>query len=206
MQLHNISQQAIILICTLSLLWGVAEASSKVKEVTEGKREFLHFGNMGGLMPDLELADLPDSSGAEANMLFNYCSQCHNAPGPGMRTAKQWATIYWDMYWRMHMMNAQFDNFMVLNYNDSKLLFQYLQKHALKSIRSNQVKPHLDGMQEYQRTCMQCHDLPDPEAYPNGQWDSLVVRMRRHMESMGKVVPDHEQITRIILYLKHASE
>lgn len=169
------------------------------------RKDFLHFGNMGGLMPTLKLSDLPEPTSDGAKGVIRYCSQCHNPPGPGLRTEKQWARIYWDMYWRMHIMKSQFGGFQVPKYDEGMLIFAYLQKNAMKSVRSGQVRFKINGHKDYIRTCMQCHSLPDPVQYKDRDWDALVSRMKRHMGSMGKVVPDDAETQRIVSYLKQAA-
>ena len=190
----------------VSLFIGGTAVGAQTRSTDDSEvAEFLHFGNMGGLMPELQKDDLPESGSQEADLLYSYCGQCHNVPGPGMRTQKQWSSIFWDMYWRMHLMNAQFKKFKVFKYNDGNLLYQYLQRHALKSTKSDRVDARLEGAREYQRTCMQCHELPDPKSYPQKDWGDLVKRMKRHMKSMGKLKPSPEETTLIIQYLEKAA-
>lgn len=183
-------------ITLLSLTWLPAVAAEKPDP------QFLHFGNMGGLMPSLNVSDLPDAGSDGAALLSRYCTQCHNMPGPGMRTQKQWARIFWDMYWRMHLMNAQFEHFNVLKYDEGQLLFQYLMRHALKSVRVSSVVKGTPGAAEFVQTCMQCHELPDPTQHTPDEWPLVIQRMKRHMGSMGKLVPDPEQEQGIIGYLQ----
>ncbi len=42
-----------------------------------------------GLMP----AQLPDAGGQGALLMQNYCTQCHELPGPGRHTAEEWPQV-----------------------------------------------------------------------------------------------------------------
>ena len=53
--------------------------------------------------------------------------------------------------------------------------------------------------------CGQCHALPTPAAHAARQWPQVVARMKQHMVTQGKAVPDREQLREIIDYLqRHA--
>lgn len=188
----------------LSLVLMVAAFSAAAEKPTE-KREFLHFGNMGGLMPDLKASDLPDPSSQGAEYLQTFCNQCHNMPGPGMRTQEEWSRIYWVMYWRMHLMNSQYSNFLVPTYGQGKVLFAYLMNNAMNSVRLSLVRQDVEGAPDYSRTCMQCHQLPNPKQHTAAEWPAVVKRMKRHMRSMGKIVPSDEEAGRIVMYLSNAA-
>ena len=177
---------------------------SIVAETAE-KPNFLHFGNMGGLMPSLNSSDLPDPSSEGAEYLQTFCSQCHNMPGPGMRTKEEWSRIYWNMYWRLHLMNSQYSSFKVPEFAEGQALFAYLSDNALKSVRLSSVDLDKAGAPEYSRTCMQCHQLPDPKQHTSAEWPVVVKRMKRHMGSMSKIVPSDDETQRIVDYLSKAS-
>jgi len=165
-------------------------------------QQFLHFGNMGGLLPTLEIDDLPDSESNGAKMTFFYCRQCHNVPGPGMHTVEEWSHVFWKMYWRMHLMNAQFKNFKVPKYDEGQVMYEYLKQNAMHSVKAADVDTAATGAKEYMRTCMQCHQLPNPQMHVKKQWPEVVKRMRRHMKSMSKITPSKTDMNAIIQYLK----
>lgn len=59
--------------------------------------------------------------------------------------------------------------------------------------------------QAYQRYCSQCHALPAMTAHTAREWPEVVARMREHMMSQNKALPDNEQLGQIIDYLqRHA--
>jgi cytochrome c5 len=172
------------------------------EEAKNTKKDFLHFGNMGGLLPTLEIDDLADSNSPGAKMVFFYCSQCHNAPGPGMHTEKEWNHTFWKMYWRMHLMNAQFKNFQVPTYSDGEIMYRYLKKYALNSVKAANINDKTTGAKEFLRLCMQCHNLPNPKTHFKDDWPEVVKRMRRHMNSMGKRIASPQEIHLITEFLK----
>lgn len=185
----------------------LASTSSMAEETDSNseKDEFLHFGNMGGLLPTLELDDFPEPNSDGAKLVHKYCGQCHNPPGPGMRTEKEWTSIFWRMYWRSHVMKKEFKTFEVPNYNQGQVMFLYLKEHSLASIKSNDVDKREAGASKYLRICMQCHELPDPKQHAPNEWKSVVQRMKRHMHSMSKAAPNTESTNVLIKYLKKLS-
>ena len=186
-----------VLLWAMLALVSIAIAAEKRPKA----QQFLHFGNMGGVMPDLKATDLPEPNSEGAEYLRVFCSQCHNMPGPGMRTQKEWSRIYWDMYWRMHIMNSQFDNFLVPTYGQGDTLFKYLLRNALKPAKLTSIAQGEVGATEYGRTCIQCHQLPDPRQHTSDEWPKVVQRMKRHMHSMGKIAPSKQEEKRIVTYL-----
>jgi hypothetical protein len=59
--------------------------------------------------------------------------------------------------------------------------------------------------QSYQHYCAQCHALPATTAHTAHEWPGVVGRMREHMLSQNKTVPDNEELGQIIDYLqRHA--
>ncbi|MBF0610967.1 MAG: hypothetical protein G8345_04925 [Magnetococcales bacterium] len=175
--------------------WGGAgEKTSKAK--------LLHFGNMGGLLPTLKQSDLPDHESEAAELIFKLCGQCHNSPGPGLHTVKEWETVFWRMYWRMHMMNAQFDHFMVPTFGEGELMFMYLKQNAMRPATLNKVDMEQPGAKEYVTYCSQCHQLPDPQMHTKGEWPKVTARMAKHMGSMAKNLADQATLTTINGYLQ----
>lgn len=173
----------------------------------ERNDDLLHFGNMGGILPSLEQGDLPQPNSLGAKLLSRYCSQCHNVPGPGMRTEDEWNHIYWKMVWRMHVTNSQFRDFLIPKYDESKILYQYLIDNALDPIKSGDVDTDDVGANEFIRTCMQCHELPDPKQHTKVEWRNVVGRMKRHIKSMGKRAPNDSETSAILEYLReHGTE
>ena len=191
----------------ISILSFVLVIQVAAEEITKPQQEFLHFGNMGGLLPTLEIDDLADEKSNGAKMIFYYCNQCHNAPGPGMHTKKEWRYVFWKMYWRMHLMNAQFKKFNIPTYAEGEVMYKYLQEYALHSIKAANVDKKSPGASVFMGTCMQCHNLPNPQMYTQKEWPTIVKRMRRHMKSMGKIIPSKKETQLTIEYLRqHAKK
>ena len=72
---------------------------------------------------------------------------------------------------------------------------------------SNQTlpEPQSQGAQLLQRYCGQCHAPPAPAAHTAREWPQVVERMKQHIVTQGKAMPDREQLREIADYLrKHA--
>jgi hypothetical protein len=166
--------------------------------------QMVHFGNMGGLLPTLSSSDLPESGSDEALMLEHFCSQCHNAPGPGLHTVKEWQHIYWKMFWRMVVTNASVANFNLPSYPQSQALFQYLLRNANKSIKDYTgpvIEKTSPGSKAFHRVCQQCHVLPSPDQHNIDGWRATVMRMQANIVSMNRYQPSDEEVEMIIEFL-----
>ena len=85
-------------------------------------------------------------------------------------------------------------------------LIAYLQKQAQKPIDRSQYED-LNSIagQSFDKTCSQCHALPDPKQHTIEEWPAVVQRMKQNMRLMGKSVPDEETIESILEFIqKHA--
>jgi len=183
-------------------------------QVTSAKEvfapDFVHFGNMGGLMPTLTLADLPSPESAQAKLLFSACSQCHNAPGPGMHTEEEWDQVFWKMYWRMQVMRSNNTNFLVPEYDQAHKLLGYLKAYAIKPFKEYRGK-YIDTSSEpfrlFQSICTQCHTLPDPRQHTAEEWPTIVNKMKQNIVSMVKVRTTDTNMQKIMTFLQeHAGE
>ena len=66
-------------------------------------------------------------------------------------------------------------------------------------------EPETEVVRSFQRYCGQCHAPPDPAIHTERDWPRVIARMRRHMETQGKAVPDRDQLREITAYLqRHA--
>lgn len=185
---------SLVNLCMLASGVGAEEKANKAK--------LLHFGNMGGLMPNLKQSDLPDPESEAAELVFKLCGQCHNPPGPGLHTIKEWETVFWRMYWRMHLMNAQFEHFMVPTYAEGELMFVYLKKFAMRPATVSKVDMEKPGAKEYTTYCSQCHQLPDPQMHTSEEWPKVTSRMAKHMNTMSKNLANQATLTAINGYLQ----
>ena len=58
----------------------------------EGMREMMQ-NMMGDMLPPMNPDQLPDPDSKGARLLQQFCTQCHNLPGPGMHTAAEWPAV-----------------------------------------------------------------------------------------------------------------
>jgi len=66
-------------------------------------------------------------------------------------------------------------------------------------------EPQSDEARLFRHYCGQCHALPAPAAYAAREWPQVVARMKQHMVTQSKTMPDREQFQEIIDYLqRHA--
>jgi hypothetical protein len=85
------------------------------------------------LPPGLTLALLPDATAQGALLLSQYCTQCHNLPGPDRHTAAEWSEVSSKMFLLMEVSN-RFGGWMghveVLSSQQQETLLGYLQRYA----------------------------------------------------------------------------
>lgn len=163
------------------------------------------------LPPGIDPRDLPEATSNGARLLGQYCTQCHEMPGPGMHTAEEWPRVVDRMNQRMQMMSGR--NMMRMMHdikapsdNELQILVAYLQKHAQQAIDKTQYTDlNSPAGKTFMATCSQCHALPDPKQHTVDEWPAVVERMTRNMDAMEKAVPDQEILEAIVAYLqKHA--
>lgn len=161
---------------------------------------------MGGLLPPgVDPALLPEPDSAGAHLLQQFCTQCHNLPGPGMHATEEWPQVLGRMNMRMQMMGGMMGRMMGVVAPDPvqlEILLGYLQRHAQKPIDAAQYTDlNTPAGQAFSTFCMQCHALPDPRQHTAQQWPAVVARMRGNMAAMGKIVPAETATQEIIDFL-----
>ncbi len=177
-------------------------------------------GGMKGMMKDMMGAQLPPGIEPQklpepqlngAKLLVQYCSQCHDLPGPGMHSAQAWPSVVERMNQRMQMMSGR--NMMGMMHDiqapegrELEVLIAYLQKHAQKPIDKSQYEDlNSTAGRSFDMICSQCHALPDPKQHTGDEWPTVIQRMVENMKSMGKSVPDEKTVETILGFLqKHA--
>lgn len=168
---------------------------------------------MGDILPPgIDPKLLPDPGSRGSRLLQQYCTQCHDLPGPGMHTAVEWPAVVNRMNARMRMMSGGMMRGGMMDVRapsaaERGILVTYLQEHAQKPLTANY--PDLDSPagHAFRATCAQCHALPDPTQHTTDEWPGVVDRMRRNMSVMGKPVPDPATIKEIVGFLqRHAAE
>jgi len=151
-----------------------------------------------GLMPD----QLPDAGGQGAALMQNYCTQCHELPGPGRHTAEEWPQVLERMLVVMDVADrfgGLLGNVKTPTFNERDQLRSYLVLHALKPMAQ---KPQGIGASAYESHCSACHALPDPVQYNHDDWPGLIKRMQRNMEVMKYSPPSADIMMQIQLYLQ----
>lgn len=157
----------------------------------------------GALPPGIDSALLPEPHSAGAMILKDYCTQCHNLPGPGMHTPAEWPQVLGRMNMRMQMMGGGMMGIMAPSHAELEILLAYLQKHAQEPIDAA-AYPDLNthAGQTFSAICQQCHALPDPRQHTAQEWPAVVERMRGHEAAMGKIVPDKTTTAEVVDFLR----
>lgn len=180
----------------------------------DGMREMMQEMMSGRLPPGIKPGDLPEPESAGANVLTRYCAQCHHLPNPAMHTAEDWLRVEDRMVARERMMASMHGmgggmmmrGMMTIrapSVEDERVLLAYLQRHALKPASLETLgAPGTPGLDLFRRTCSQCHALPDPQLHTPDEWPSVVERMRKNMDTMGKPVITDQEREEIVGFLK----
>jgi len=151
--------------------------------------------------PGLSRQQLPEPDTTGADLMVNYCTQCHELPGPGRHTASEWPMVLNNMFILMDVANqfgGLMGNIKAPNQTQRAQLQTYLEKHALKQITHT---PTGTGANAYQQHCGSCHQLPDPAAYSPAQWQQIIKRMQRNMTIMKYPLPADNIMVQIQLFV-----
>ena len=164
----------------------------------EGMREMMQ-NMMGDMLPPMNPDQLPDPDSKGAQLLQQFCTQCHNPPGPGLHTAAEWPAVVGRMDRRMQMMGQT----EAPDKQELATILGYLQAHAQKPL-ATRLAPSLETAvgKAFRDVCSQCHALPDPGQHTAKKWPGVVERMKGYMESMGKQVPDEKTLREILGFLQ----
>jgi cytochrome c2 len=148
------------------------------------------------LPPTFAPAQLPQPASRGAELVVQYCVQCHNLPNPAMHHAAKWPGIVERMALRMRgrgnmgvLMKELMAGVEAPSEEEAKILLAYLQQHAQRPLDPKQY-PDVEapGGQSFKLACQQCHTLPDPKRYTAKEWPAVVERMEHNMEWMNRVV------------------
>ena len=148
------------------------------------------------LPPTFAPAQLPQPASRGADLVVQYCVQCHNLPNPAMHHAAKWPGIVERMVLRMRgrgnmgvLMKELMAGVQAPNEEEAKILLAYLQRYAQRPLDPKRY-PDIEapGGQSFKLACQQCHTLPDPERYTAKEWPAVVERMEHNMEWMNRVV------------------
>jgi cytochrome c5 len=149
--------------------------------------------------PGVSPGDLPDPTSRGAQLLVEYCAQCHSLPAPSMHSLTDWPSVARRMWLRMEWLpDAQ--GVKVPTTADRYVMLEYLTANALKV--SGAVLPPGPGRDKFAVVCSQCHALPDPRVHSPADWPTVYARMERNMERMLVKPPVGTAGTDILLYLQ----
>ena len=120
-------------------------------------------GMMGGMPPAVGPAELPEPDVAGAQLLTQYCTQCHGLPSPKQHSASGWASTVARMNMRMQWMSKNNSpmNIKAPSGDELRTLTAYLEKHAADP----EATTAPDGQQE-------------PRAVPAGKTATEILRER----------------------------
>jgi cytochrome c5 len=149
--------------------------------------------------PGMTAADLPEANSKGAQLVGEYCGQCHNIPTPQMHSATDWPGIARRMWLRMELLPSMLQ-IKVPSAAERFTILDYLNTNALKV--SGSTLPPGAGREAFSQVCSQCHALPDPRVHSREDWATVYARMERNMERMKVPPPTREQTTDILLYLQ----
>jgi len=163
---------------------------------------------MGNILPPgIGPASLPAPKSKGAKLLDQYCDQCHNLPGPGMHIASEWPPLVALMNQRMQMLSGHgMKDIRAPSEKELQKIVTYLKKYAQEPIDKAKY-PDLStpAGRNFQKTCTQCHALPDPKQHTRDEWPSVVGLMVHNMVKMDKIVPKERIQEEIIAFLqRHA--
>lgn len=149
--------------------------------------------------PGVAAGDLPDPQSRGAQLVIQYCSQCHSLPTPTMHSATDWPSVARRMWLRMELLPTSI-GVQVPPAADRYTILTYLLANSLKV--SGSVLPAGKGRDEFAIVCSQCHAVPDPRVHSPQDWPAVYSRMERNMERMGVKPPTATQTGDILLYLQ----
>ncbi len=168
-----------------------------------GMKEMMESMMSDALPPGIDPKLLPDSGSRGAKLLDQYCTQCHDLPGPGMHTAAEWPAVVNRMNRREQMMSGGMMDVRAPSAGELASLVTYLQEHAQRPLAAGYADLDSPAGRAFRATCAQCHALPDPMQHTADEWPGVVDRMRRNMSVMGKPAPSEATIGEIVGLLQH---
>jgi hypothetical protein len=148
------------------------------------------------LPPTFEPAQLPEPGSRGADLVVQYCVQCHNLPNPAMHNPEKWPGIVDRMVVRMRgngnlgsLMTEMMAGVRAPSGAEEALLVAYLQRNGQRPIDwESYPELELPSGLSFKLACSQCHVLPDPRRHTAAEWPAIVTRMERNMDWMNRVV------------------
>jgi hypothetical protein len=148
------------------------------------------------LPPTFAPAQLPQPASRGAELVVQYCVQCHNLPNPAMHHAAKWPGIVERMVLRMRgrgnmgdLMKDMMAGVQAPTDEEAKVLLAYLRTNSQRALDRKKY-PDVEGpaAQSFRLACQQCHVLPDPQRHKASEWPAVVERMEHNMQWMNRVV------------------
>jgi len=152
--------------------------------------------------PGITASDLADSASPGAQLVVQYCQQCHALPSPAMHSATDWPRVLRRMWLRMDRLPDSL-GIRTANEGERGSVLGYLSTNALRV--SGAELPPGRGREDFAVVCSRCHALPDIKIHASGDWPSVFLRMERNMERMNVSRPNQEQTGNILLYLQEVT-
>lgn len=151
--------------------------------------------------PGVTPADLPEPNSKGAQLVAQFCAQCHNLPTPQMHSATDWPSIARRMWLRTEWLSPTLA-VKVPTMAERFAMLEYVTTNALRVTAAN--LPAGAGRETFELVCSRCHALPDPRVHSPADWPAVFSRMQQNMERM-KVAPlTRSQTADILLYLQAA--
>jgi cytochrome c5 len=177
-----------------------AESQQAVSHgLTPSDELLLAAANIALPPPGVTPADLPEPNSKGAQLLAQFCAQCHQLPTPTMHSATDWPSIARRMWLRMEWLPPML-GVKVPTMAERFATLDYLTTHALRVSAAN--LPPGAGRESFELVCSRCHALPDPRVHSAADWPAVFARMQQNMERM-KVAPlTRSQTSDILLYLQ----
>ncbi len=155
--------------------------------------------------PGLDPMLLPEPDSRGARLLKQYCTQCHELPGPGRHTAEEWPAVLERMAVLMDV-SQRFRGLMgrvaAPSADERAALEAYVSAHALVPMRGT---PRGPGAAEFAQACTGCHALPAPGQHASVEWGDVVARMQRNAAIMQRGAFDARAEQAILTYLASAA-
>jgi cytochrome c5 len=152
--------------------------------------------------PGVTPADLPDPQSQGAQLVAQYCAQCHNLAAPSMHSATDWPGVVRRMWLRMEWLPPSL-GVQVPSIPERFAMLEYLTANALKV--SGAVLPAGRGRDDFALVCSRCHALPDPRVHSAQDWPTVFARMEQNIVRMKMQPLTQSQTTNILLYLQDVS-
>ncbi len=148
------------------------------------------------LPPTFSPSQLPGLQSRGAELVVQYCVQCHNLPNPAMHNPERWPSIVERMVLRMRgkgnmgdLMHEMMGGLRAPSEEEVRILVAYLQRHGQRAIDARRYPElELPSGQSFKLACGQCHVLPDPRRHTAREWPAVVARMEQNMAWMNRVI------------------